>query len=200
VFCCLIRASSNHEAYPRRTDFLSGLPTEPIQDDVDVPLPPADRIRFVHDFITSIDEDGGLGITPGFGQWDLVESIMCIHDQKFNEQWIHSWTRSRTSKVSLEKIREQVSSSTASVLTKDHALTPVSVRVICGAVFCLPPVLRLCVGFSRCAGCSFLLLWIALLSCILCSFVTMVNRVCGVVACLREITLSPIWNERVLPR
>lgn len=92
----------------RQTDFLSGLPTEPIPDHGSIPLSSSDHIRLVHDYITSIHEDGGLAITPGFGEWDLVESVMCLHDQKFNEQWIHSWTRSKTNKVSLNRVREQV--------------------------------------------------------------------------------------------
>jgi anoctamin-10 len=72
------------------------------------PLSPADRIRLVHGFISSTPEDRGLGIIPRSKEWDLVESIMVLHDHDFNDQWIHLWTRHRIANVELEKIRDQV--------------------------------------------------------------------------------------------
>ncbi|KAF9011019.1 hypothetical protein BDZ89DRAFT_1077947 [Hymenopellis radicata] len=46
----------------------------------------ADRIQFVHSLVTS------LGIRPKSIEWDMVDSIMCIHDTDFNHKWIHAWT------------------------------------------------------------------------------------------------------------
>ncbi|KAJ7599368.1 calcium-activated chloride channel-domain-containing protein [Mycena floridula] len=92
----------------RQSDFLSGLPTAPVKSEADVhPPSPADRLRLVHGYITSIPSDGGLGITPGTKEWDLVESVMCLHDREFNEQWIHAWTHSKVASVSETRIREQ---------------------------------------------------------------------------------------------
>jgi len=72
------------------------------------PLSPADRIRLVHAYITSTPQDGGLGIVPGCNEWDLVQSVMALHDHDFNEHWIRLWTRHRIASVQLEKIRDQV--------------------------------------------------------------------------------------------
>ncbi|RDB23782.1 hypothetical protein Hypma_008903 [Hypsizygus marmoreus] len=90
----------------RHSDFLSGLPTTPVGSEP-VSLSPADRLRLVHTYITSIPADGGLGITPGSSDWDLVESIMALHDRAFNETWIRTWTPRQIASVQLEKIREQ---------------------------------------------------------------------------------------------
>lgn len=96
----------------RHSDFLSGLPTTPVgPGDESMELSPADRLRLIHAYITCIPADGGLGITPGSSDWDLVESIMALHDRSFNETWIRSWTPRQIASVQLEKIREQVCSS-----------------------------------------------------------------------------------------
>jgi anoctamin-10 len=52
--------------------------------------------------------DGGIGIIPGSKEWDRVDSVLGLHDHKFNEMWIRSWTTKRTAYFELEKIREQV--------------------------------------------------------------------------------------------
>jgi hypothetical protein len=56
------------------------------REEEDQPLAPADRIRLVHAFITSMPADGGLGISPDSPDWDLVESVMALHDREFNER------------------------------------------------------------------------------------------------------------------
>jgi len=95
----------------RHSDFLFGLPTTPIAIDGHTrPLSPADRIRLVHDYITSTPADGGLGILPGSSDWDLVESVMALHDREFNETWIRSWTPHKIFSVELAGIREHVRS------------------------------------------------------------------------------------------
>lgn len=45
---------------------------------------------------------------PGSKDWDLVESLMALHDREFNDRWIRSWTTRQMASVKLEKIREQV--------------------------------------------------------------------------------------------
>ena len=71
------------------------------------PLTPADRLRLIHNYITSMTSDGGLGIIPESNEWDRVDSVMGIHNREFNEAWIRLWTRHITS-VKVENIREQV--------------------------------------------------------------------------------------------
>jgi len=93
----------------RHSDFLSGLPTTPITLDAhETVLSSAERLRLVSTFITSTPADGGLGIIPGSGEWDLVESIMALHDRDFNEKWVRSWSPRQIVSVELEKIRGQV--------------------------------------------------------------------------------------------
>lgn len=90
-----------------------GLPTVVLPSDTvkvdSQPLSPAERIRLVHGFITSSKPDGGLGIIPGSSGWDLIESIMALHDREFNDTWNRSWTLRQIASVQLSKIREQVS-------------------------------------------------------------------------------------------
>ncbi|KAG2065926.1 DUF590-domain-containing protein [Suillus decipiens] len=100
----------------RYSDFLYGLPMSklPSIDDFESgPLSPADRIRLIHGFISSTPEDGGLGIISGRKEWDLVESVMALHDHDFNDDWIHLWTHHRIASVELEKIRDQFGDSVA---------------------------------------------------------------------------------------
>ncbi|KAJ6471863.1 calcium-activated chloride channel-domain-containing protein [Mycena sanguinolenta] len=111
----------------RHSDFLSGLPTTPVNlkkdEEEDVPLAPADRIRLVHAFITSMPLDGGLGISPDAPEWDLVESVMTLHDREFNERWIHAWTTSRYVSVKQEHLREQFGDSVAMYFSFLHSYT-----------------------------------------------------------------------------
>jgi len=44
----------------------------------------AERLRVVHLLITSPEQDGGAGITPGLDGWNYVQSIFPLHDSKFN--------------------------------------------------------------------------------------------------------------------
>ncbi|KAG6902487.1 hypothetical protein C0995_016064 [Termitomyces sp. Mi166 len=98
----------------RQSDFLSGLPVKPVGSEAErLSLSPADRIRLVYDYVTSIPSDGGLGIVPGSSDWDLVESVMALHDREFNDTWIRSWTPRQIASVELVKIREQFGDSVA---------------------------------------------------------------------------------------
>ncbi|KAF9224572.1 DUF590-domain-containing protein [Gyrodon lividus] len=101
----------------RHSDFLYGLPMSKVEfappDVNSAPLSPADRIRLVHAYITSTPQDGGLGIIPECKEWDLVQSVMVLHNHEFNEQWIRLWTRHRIASVQLEKVRDQFGDSVA---------------------------------------------------------------------------------------
>ncbi|KAF8211006.1 calcium-activated chloride channel-domain-containing protein [Mycena galopus ATCC 62051] len=124
----------------RHSDFLSGLPTTPVQreEEEDHPLAPADRIRLVHAFITSMPSDGGLGICPDAPEWDLVESVMCLHDRAFNERWIHAWTTSRYVSVKQENLREQFGDSVAMYFSFLHSYTKALVfPAVLGVLFFL---------------------------------------------------------------
>lgn len=100
----------------RHVDFLLGLPSSlpgNIHNFNVSPLSRADRLRLVHDYITSLKTDGGLGIIPGLSQWPRLESILALHDSDFNHAWITTWTRRRVGFnvgfAELNKIRNEVS-------------------------------------------------------------------------------------------
>ncbi|KIY63984.1 DUF590-domain-containing protein [Cylindrobasidium torrendii FP15055 ss-10] len=99
----------------RHYDFLNGLPTAaPVKSEDEIPpLPPSDRIRLVHTHISAMPADGGLGIHPGSPEWDLVESIMALHDKEFNDRWLHAWTHSKLASVSDATVRDQFGESVA---------------------------------------------------------------------------------------
>ncbi|KAJ7163483.1 calcium-activated chloride channel-domain-containing protein [Mycena crocata] len=108
----------------RHSDFLYGLPTTPVKNEEDSqPLSPADRIRLVHAFITSTPADGGLGISPDSSEWDLVESVLALHDREFNDHWIHAWTTSRFVSVKQERLREQFGDAVAMYFSFLHSYT-----------------------------------------------------------------------------
>ncbi|KZT70878.1 DUF590-domain-containing protein [Daedalea quercina L-15889] len=94
----------------RHSDFIYGLPTADPTAALDLnslSLSPADCLRLVHTYVTSTITDGGLGVAPGSTNWDRIESVMMLHDNKFNEEWIRSWTRKELGFVTLTEIRRQ---------------------------------------------------------------------------------------------
>ena len=109
-------ASSYLNRARRYSDFLCGLPTTnptSARDLAEEPLSTADRLRIVYTYVTATQVDGGLGVAPGSSAWDRVESVMVLHDHKFNEAWIHTWTRRQLGFVKFDKVREQVRFSVA---------------------------------------------------------------------------------------
>lgn len=105
----------------RHADFLLGLPSSlpgHSRDSTVSPLSHADRLRLVHDYISSLKTEGGLGIVPGLSQWSRLESILALHDPDFNRSWITTWTRRRVGFnigfAELNKIRDEVSFSVES--------------------------------------------------------------------------------------
>lgn len=100
----------------RHADFLLGLPSSlPGHSHTSAvkPLSRADRLRLVHDYVTSLKADGGLAIIPGVAQWPRVESILALHDSVFDHSWINTWTRRsigfKVGFSELNKIRDEVS-------------------------------------------------------------------------------------------
>lgn len=71
------------------------------------PLTEAERLRIVHAMLTQPTSDGGAGITPGKGEWTLVESIFPLHDSEFNKEWMKEWsTKWHVTPEDLRKLRD----------------------------------------------------------------------------------------------
>ena len=56
------------------------------------PLNEAERLRIIYELITNTRREGGAGITPGKGKWEMVESIFALHDHAYNKEWIKKWS------------------------------------------------------------------------------------------------------------
>ncbi|KAA8899030.1 calcium-activated chloride channel-domain-containing protein [Sphaerosporella brunnea] len=86
------------EVYRSRVkDWLHGIrpaaPDQETQRSLDKePLTGAERLRVVHSILTHPESEGGAGITPGKGQWTLVEGIFPLHDHEFNKEWMKRWS------------------------------------------------------------------------------------------------------------
>ena len=101
----------------RHSDFLLGLPMSELPSmDNDVRsmrISPADRLRLVYDYVTSLSSEGGLGITPGGKDWRRVQSVMALHDHAFNDLWIRAWTRRQVgfaiNTMELDRLRDHAS-------------------------------------------------------------------------------------------
>jgi len=85
------------EVYRSRVqDWLYGVRTSAPEKDIqksirDEPITEAERLRLVYLLITKSKGEGGAGITPKKGEWEGVESIFPLHDQRFNKSWIKEW-------------------------------------------------------------------------------------------------------------
>ncbi|KAK6532287.1 hypothetical protein TWF281_006478 [Arthrobotrys megalospora] len=56
------------------------------------PFTDGERLRLVYSLITLPNSEGGAGITPKQGEWNLVESIFALHDHDFNKKWLKDWS------------------------------------------------------------------------------------------------------------
>ncbi|KAK2769622.1 hypothetical protein FQN53_005982 [Emmonsiellopsis sp. PD_33] len=79
----------------RVKDWLHGIHNK--QPDVDekescIPESDAERLLIVYNMITLPTSEGGAGITPKHGEWDLVDSIFPLHDKALNKAWIKAWS------------------------------------------------------------------------------------------------------------
>lgn len=68
----------------------------------------AERLRLVYLLISNSRNEGGAGITPGQGQWKYVEAIFPLHDNAFNKEWLHKWSKKYVLEQSdLDEIRDR---------------------------------------------------------------------------------------------
>jgi anoctamin-10 len=109
IFLSPMPLQSDH--YKRHSDFISGLPVNPVANTQ--LLSDSERIRLIHSHITSTPKDGGLGISPEAPEWDLIESIFPLHDREFNKHWIVAWKPRTKASIELNKIRHQFGDSIA---------------------------------------------------------------------------------------
>ncbi|CAG8437654.1 6234_t:CDS:2 [Acaulospora colombiana] len=80
-------------------DWLVGVRIRDIDDDSSgsyLALTDAERLRLVHDIITNSRQDNGAGINPGLEDFELVESLLPLHDHNYNERGMqgcqsHNW-------------------------------------------------------------------------------------------------------------
>ncbi|EIN09636.1 DUF590-domain-containing protein [Punctularia strigosozonata HHB-11173 SS5] len=111
----------------RYSDFLHGLSTSNLSSVADQSaaekLSSADRIRIIHSYVTSMPQDGGLGIIPGSKEWSRVESIMALHDHDFNHAWIRQWSSHQVGDAQLDRIREQFGEAVALYFSFLHTYT-----------------------------------------------------------------------------
>lgn len=88
----------NGEIYRSRIrDWVQGVRTSEPSKDVEKsleqdPLNEAERLRIIYELITNDQRDGGAGITPQKGKWEMVESIFSLHDHVYNKEWIRKWS------------------------------------------------------------------------------------------------------------
>ncbi|RHZ67771.1 hypothetical protein Glove_299g21 [Diversispora epigaea] len=92
VLCPLARIKQEVER-SRVNDWLVGVRLRDTDDhDHSETLTDAERLRLVYDIITNPPHEGGAGINPGFKDFELVESFLPLHDHKYNEEWIKTWS------------------------------------------------------------------------------------------------------------
>ncbi|RGB38978.1 calcium-activated chloride channel-domain-containing protein [Rhizophagus diaphanus] len=95
VLCDLHRLKREVET-SRINDWFAGVRVKDIQDDNEVendePLPDSERLRLVYEIITKPVQEKGAGINPGLGDFELVESILLLQDDEYNEEWIKTWS------------------------------------------------------------------------------------------------------------
>ncbi|GAP87271.2 putative plasma membrane channel protein [Rosellinia necatrix] len=103
----------------RLQDWLYGVRTSALEKDVakvfeNEPVTEAERLRLVYLLITKPKNDGGAGITPKSGQWEMVTSIFPLHDHTFNSAWIKTWsTKYFLDEEDLDRIRDKFGESVA---------------------------------------------------------------------------------------
>lgn len=57
------------------------------------PISAADRLRLIYGMIAAPKDDGGVGVVPGMPGNTSVQSILPLHDRKFDLAWIKRWSR-----------------------------------------------------------------------------------------------------------
>ncbi|WRT63222.1 uncharacterized protein IL334_000125 [Kwoniella shivajii] len=67
------------------------------------PPSPSTRIRLIYNLLTSPGIQDGLGITPNQGKWGRVKSIMALHDDIADKEWVEKWTTGGDWRIGLLK-------------------------------------------------------------------------------------------------
>jgi anoctamin-10 len=68
-------------------DKAHNLPPRPVSH----PTTPATKLRLLYSLLTAPPIQNGLGITPGIGEWSRVKSIMALHDDQADKEWVSRW-------------------------------------------------------------------------------------------------------------
>lgn len=68
-------------------DKAHNLPPRPVSH----PTTPATKLRLLYALLTAPPIQHGLGITPGIGEWASVKSIMALHDDNADKEWVKRW-------------------------------------------------------------------------------------------------------------
>jgi anoctamin-10 len=80
----------------------------------------------IHSHLTATLSEGGLGLVPQSKDWSRLDSILALHDTKFNDAWMHSWTREQKgfglSFAALEKMKDQVRTGIALTTSTKHVI------------------------------------------------------------------------------
>ncbi|WVQ64321.1 uncharacterized protein L199_002483 [Kwoniella botswanensis] len=67
------------------------------------PPSPSTRIRLLYNLLTAPAIQDGLAITPGQGKWKRVKSIMALHDELADKEWVEKWTTGGDWRIGLLK-------------------------------------------------------------------------------------------------
>ncbi|WVW81287.1 hypothetical protein I302_103278 [Kwoniella bestiolae CBS 10118] len=68
-----------------------------------IPPSPSTRIRLLYNLLTAPAIQDGLGITPNQGKWKRVKSIMALHDEVADKEWVERWTTGGDWRIGLLK-------------------------------------------------------------------------------------------------
>jgi anoctamin-10 len=102
----------------RTRDWLYGVrSTQPDPAQSHEPETDAERLRVIYQIMTSPRDEGGLEITPNYGEWENVGSIFTLHDQQTNRSWIMDWSRKTfLTRDDLDRIRDKFGEKVRSVV------------------------------------------------------------------------------------
>ncbi|ORY86788.1 calcium-activated chloride channel-domain-containing protein [Protomyces lactucae-debilis] len=76
----------------RTNDWLAAVRLDVPKRDETEAVTESERLRLVHLILTAPVEEGGAGITPKLGAWRRVEAIFPLHNQEFENRWLHQWS------------------------------------------------------------------------------------------------------------
>ncbi|KAL0083800.1 calcium-activated chloride channel-domain-containing protein [Phycomyces blakesleeanus] len=164
VLLVLVGCPSNllYQALKRERirDFLLGVRVDDIEEDgksrsINMSdVTDSERLRLVYDLITSPETEGGASISPDLDE--CVDSIMPLHDENFDKQWIKSWSKKwMLDQDDINKIRDQFGEKIAYYFAfLQNYFVWLSVPSVLGAFVYMTHTNTLTIGFS-----VFMLVW-----------------------------------------